>query len=380
LHKNSCIEIHQDLGVLPSLSIITVAWKCPQLIRAYMAALQKARQSVYLLKEIVIVDNEAQDDLFQSICHLLQEAKQEGITSEIEVSPGVKAIEKVYTWKRGLGRDETLKIISSPKNLGFAAACNLGFQRTQSEFTLFLNPDLELGEFTLDGAISSFQRHFPTGNGILGIKLLEGPDRVQVTCARKPKPFHFINEILGLDRILPSFFPSHHIKNWEYGTSSYVHHVIGAFYLLPSKTFEALNGFDARFFVYLEDLDLSTRANNLGCRVFFDKNLEALHPGGGTSSKARGHRVFYAARSRILYSFKHFSVFSGLVIFAATMTVGIALRFCLAAFAHSSERWQEAKGFSYLILTNALPILKAGMEMRQHYIPFHRICRSVTPQ
>lgn len=66
-------------------------------------------------------------------------------------------------------------------------------------------------------------------------------------------------------------FPEEHPKSYS-KTTGKTEWASGACLLVPMKTFEALNGFDERFFLYMEDIDLSWRArcNNFDVRVVAD--------------------------------------------------------------------------------------------------------------
>jgi hypothetical protein len=96
------------------------------------------------------------------------------------------------------------------------------------------------------------------------------------------------------------------MTTWDHRESRAVDHVMGAFYLIRRRLFESLKGFDERFFVYLEDLDLSYRAYQAGWHSFYLAEIKAYHKGGGTSEQIKSVRLFYSLRSRILYGFKHF--------------------------------------------------------------------------
>jgi len=92
--------------------------------------------------------------------------------------------------------------------------------------------------------------------------------------------------------------------------------VIGAFFFMRKRVFDALNGFDQRFFVYLEDVDVSLRAKQAGWSTMYLAGAQAFHLGGGTSQQVKTTRLFYSIRSRITYGFKHFSLWKawGLVL------------------------------------------------------------------
>ena len=84
--------------------------------------------------------------------------------------------------------------------------------------------------------------------------------------------------------------------------------------------FVRLKGFDEeRFFVYLEDLDLSYRVKQAGYKIVYLTEAQAFHEGGGTSSQVKATRLFYSLRSRMLYAFKHFSKPAAWGVFLTTM-------------------------------------------------------------
>src|SRR5204862_212233 len=81
----------------------------------------------------------------------------------------------------------------------------------------------------------------------------------------------------------------------------------------------ALGGFDERFFVYYEDMDFAVRARKLGWSSVFLSTAQAFHRGQGTTDAATARRMFYFARSRILYCRKHFGEFGALAVIFSTL-------------------------------------------------------------
>ena len=85
----------------------------------------------------------------------------------------------------------------------------------------------------------------------------------------------------------PRLFRSHVMTEWDHAASRRVDHVIGAFYLIRREVFEKLGGFDGRFFLYLEDLDLSCRVCGHGRHIMYLADARAYHKGGGVSEQAK---------------------------------------------------------------------------------------------
>ncbi len=217
-----------------------------------------------------------------------------------------------------------VEIIELNKNCGFGKATNRGVSRGTSPLILLLNPDACLLENALPEAVSFLDKDENAKVGIVGIQLLDDAGEVQRTCAKFPTFFSMLAKSLGLTMAIRSL--DYHMSTWDHRTTRQVDHVIGAFYLVRRNLFEALEGFDERFFVYLEDLDLSLRARKMGHDTVFLANAQAYHKGGGVSEQVLAHRLFYSLRSRLQYVFKNFGIVSAITIAATTLLVEPILR------------------------------------------------------
>jgi len=199
-----------------------------------------------------------------------------------------------------------VELIRAGSNLGFARACNLGASLAKdAEYLLFLNPDAMLEAGVLQRAVDFMDSASSAGIGICGVALQENSGHIARSCARFPSPWRLAVVASGLDRVLPSLGTT--MREWNHAQSRRVDQVIGAFFLVRRALFEALNGFDERFFVYFEEVDFAFRASRRGMGTMFLADIKAFHAGGGTSGQVKARRLFYSLRSRILYARKHFS-------------------------------------------------------------------------
>ncbi|MEX1214262.1 glycosyltransferase family 2 protein [Saccharospirillum sp.] len=230
-------------------------------------------------------------------------------------------------------------LIRTGENLGFGKACNLGAKHADSNYLLFLNPDAALFEGTLGKAVNFMQESTNQTVGICGVQLIEESGKVSRSCVRFPTVTGFLAHAVGLDRVVPSL--GHFMAEWDHLADREVDHVIGAFYLVRRGFFEELQGFDERFFVYLEDLDFSYRAHQAGWRSFYLADAQAFHAGGGTSNQVKARRLFYSLRSRLLYAFKHFSAPAALTVLATTLLLEPLARSVLALARCSLSAFKE---------------------------------------
>lgn len=230
-------------------------------------------------------------------------------------------------------------LIRAGQNLGFAKACNMGAAPCKSEFLLFLNPDAYLYPGSLSKSLAFMGEPRNSRVGICGIQLIDEPGNVARSCARFPSVIGLLAHAVGIDRLFPR--AGYFMREWDHQNTRRVDHVIGAFFLVRSQVFDALHGFDERFFVYLEDLDFSLRAKRAGWLSVYLADAQAFHAGGGTSKQVKARRLFYSLRSRLVYSFKHFRLLGASVVLLATLFAEPVSRTALALIRRSSSLLKE---------------------------------------
>ena len=210
-------------------------------------------------------------------------------------------------------------LVKNPHNYGFAKSCNIGAEFCNSEFILFLNPDSVLFPNTLDETLEYMRMDDKKDIGIVGIQLLDQEGNIARHSSDFPTPLSFFLRSTGIHKILLSF--DHVSSEWDHNQTREVSHVIGAFFFVRRRLYDKLNGFDERFFIYLEDLDFSLRAKEIGYKTHFISTTQSMHIAGGVSRKIKAKRLFYSLRSRIIYSYKHFGFISSTAIMLSIILI-----------------------------------------------------------
>lgn len=163
-----------------------------------------------------------------------------------------------------------VKVVRTGVNLGFGCASNLGAQAdiafpTRGEYLAFLNPDTVVEPNWLEPLVQALEHNVsesPTASeapmdeiGLATAKILlhSQPDRIN-TCGNE---VHFV----GFPACRGWMLPSHKLMSTED-----VFSVSGAAFVIRRVVFDKIGGFDGRFFLYLEDNDLSWRARLAGYR------------------------------------------------------------------------------------------------------------------
>jgi GT2 family glycosyltransferase len=201
--------------------------------------------------------------------------------------------------------NDKIRIHYLNKNFGFGNACNQALKHCKGDYILLLNPDAVINENTLQQAME-FMHH--NDFAVYGTAQIGDDATLMKTCGRYPNFFTFCNDVLGLYQLNKNFFKNGFIQyDWNHDTSKQVQHVMGSFYLVRKKVIDEIGFMDDRFFVYMEDLDLSLRITKAGYKIFYDKDNIIYHKGGGVSQQIKSTRLFYALHAKYCFVKKHFS-------------------------------------------------------------------------
>lgn len=282
---------------------------------------------------IVIVNWNAGEQLADAVRSII--SYHAGLVSLVAVIDNASSDDSLDNIKAMQDLPFPVQIVRNALNMGFAAACNQGAEFAESEFILFLNPDTRLFPDSLSKTVAFMQNPDNTKIGICGIRLLDEQGNFSTSASRFPTLSVVAGKILGLNKLLPSMFPAHLMASSDLLKNDYVDQVIGAYFLIRKSVFIQCAGFDERFFVYFEEVDLSLRAKRLGYASYFLADVSAFHKGGGCSAQVKAGRLFYSLRSRIYYAQKHYSKpeFVALILLTA---IELPLRLAQAVLRRSS--------------------------------------------
>lgn len=192
-----------------------------------------------------------------------------------------------------------VKYIFTNNNLGFGAAHNVCINNyLDSEFHLVLNPDVYFHNDAIPKLIKILQCDSSIGAIMPTVKNSNG--QKQNLCKLLPSPFdlffrRFIpNSSFCKDR--NSIYEMHKIPM---DSLLEVPVISGCFFIARTKVIAKIKGFDERFFMYMEDIDLFRRIS-MHRRVVFYPGVEIFHRHEKGSFKSN-KLLFYHLISAIKY-------------------------------------------------------------------------------
>jgi N-acetylglucosaminyl-diphospho-decaprenol L-rhamnosyltransferase len=169
-------------------------------------------------------------------------------------------------------------------NLGYGAAANRAAAGWPGRDVLVCNPDLELRP----GAAAALRRRLAAdpATGVVGPRLLNPDGSTYPSVRTFPDLVDAIGHgLLGMVAPANPFTRRYRMLDVDHSVAAEVDWVSGACLLVRREAWDAIGGFDARYFMYLEDVDLCWRAGRAGWRVAFEPAAEVVHVQGVSAGR-----------------------------------------------------------------------------------------------
>jgi GT2 family glycosyltransferase len=196
--------------------------------------------------------------------------------------------------------------ILQPINGGFAQACNKGAAVAKGKWLLFLNPDSVLEPGVLDTLLRRVEKE-PDWK-LVGIRQYDDDGNDQHQFGNFPRWWTVWPQMRTLERLIRGKENYKHYLNTA--PVSYPDWISGCFILIREMDFRSLGGWDQRFWMYSEDIDLCKRAADLGWNRVMYNEVRCLHAHGGSSRinvATKAMTKSEVIRSEYRYIQKHFS-------------------------------------------------------------------------
>jgi len=252
---------------------------------------------------IIIVNYNVKE--FLANCLTSVKKASAGLTCEIFVVDNASSDGSIPFLKE---RFPNVKYIENEQNLGFGKANNQAISQATGKYTLLLNPDTLLQEDTFHVLIDYMEVHEECG--ACGCKILN-PDGTFAPESRRSVPTvsTALYKAVGLTALFPEskIFGTYYLGWMEEDEGGEIPVLSGSFMFFRTQCLKELGGFDERFFMYGEDIDLCYRAKQGGWSIHYVPDTSIIHYKGESTKKNEiaYNRVFNDA----LYKFfeKHFT-------------------------------------------------------------------------
>lgn len=259
----------------PDISILIVSFNTREYLSQCLASIPRAAES--LTVETIVVDNGSTDGtqtmLIEQFSHV--------------------------------------QLMQSQANLGFGKANNVGARIAKARALLLLNSDCELQTGALTRMLGALDRD-PSLGGVL-CRLLNPDGSLQPSVhSAFPGLWGLLGDLFFLPSLRFAIYRNSALHPLLLRRTIRIHsraHSVawggGACFLIRRDVFDQVGGFDERFFMYCEDMDLCKRIGEEGYGLLFLPDATAIHHWGKSTAKQPALMLREAYRSKLYYFRKH---------------------------------------------------------------------------
>lgn len=194
-------------------------------------------------------------------------------------------------------------LIRLPRNIGFAAANNVGFRASAAALVLLLNSDTVVGPGQIEALCAALERE-PSA-AAAGPRLVDADGRTEISFGPMISPIGEARQ--KLRGWLWTAGPAVVRRAIERGLrrERYVDWVSGACLLVHREPAEQAGLLDERYFMYCEDVDFCAALRRLGHRILYAPGSVITHRRGRSRASAPEATVRRYRESHLAFYAKH---------------------------------------------------------------------------
>jgi len=258
----------------PDISILIVSYNtCGLTVACIDSVISETRKTSY---EIIVLDNQSKDGSAEVISKRFPE----------------------------------IKLIQPSSNLGFAGGNNEAAKHATGKRLLLLNPDTVILNHAIDELVD-YAEQTPAAK-IWGGKAIFPGGSINASCWMDMTLWSTFCRASGLTYIFPKkrIFNPETIHAWDSMTQERsVDIVVGCYLMIDRQLWKELKGFNPKFYMYGDEVDLCLRAKRAGAAPRIQPASTIIHYGGGSepSSEDKLIKVF---KGRITVMNEHWHPFA----------------------------------------------------------------------
>lgn len=186
-------------------------------------------------------------------------------------------IEKLYVidqspndWWRIISNKYSFIRYVHNENMGYGAGHNLAIKKAievGSKYHVVLNPDLKFDSNVIKDLQRFMDKNIDVGHVMP--KILNEEGELQYLCKLVPSPFDLIFKRFLPKHIGEKFSHKFQLKFTDYNKEMDVPYLSGCFMFFRTEALKSVNGFDERFFMYPEDIDITRRIHREWRTVYY---------------------------------------------------------------------------------------------------------------
>lgn len=181
-----------------------------------------------------------------------------------------------------------ISYVHNPANPGYGASHNIGIQKSvqlNCKYHLVINSDVFFHGDVLGQLVQFLEKEENKVVGQVMPKVLYPNGELQYLCKLSPSPFDLIFRRFLPKKLLLQQKNNFELRFTKYDRTMFVPYLSGCFMFFRMEALKEVGGFDERFFMYAEDIDITRRVAMNYETIYFPEST-VYHVLGGASRKS----------------------------------------------------------------------------------------------
>lgn len=233
--------------------------------------------------------------------------------------------------------DPDTTVVETGGNFGYGGGVNRGVVGVPAgpDILLVCNPDLVIEPAAVKAMVEALDGD--PALGIVGPRIDNTDGSLYPSARTVPGPFDAVGHAF-LGMVMPNnrFTRRYRMLDVDQSVPRRVDWISGACFAIRRSLFDQINGFDERYYMYLEEVDLCTRARATGIAIGYEPAARVMHV-GGVSTKQLPYRMLAEHHRSVMrwWLSRNHGVKR---LLAPFVVAGLTLRFVLAVLVRSIRR------------------------------------------
>lgn len=186
-----------------------------------------------------------------------------------------------------------VRVLRNTHHKGFSANHNAAFSLAKGRYFCVLNPDVRLMANPFPPLVAHLSESCTGVVGVVAPRVVDPQGNIEDSARRVPTPLKVLKKMFVRKRLQEYVIRSHPVEpEW----------VAGMFMLFASCVFKEMRGFDERYFLYYEDVDMCCRLRMAGYNVVLEPGATIIH-----DARRDSHRRFVYLKRHLASMLRFFS-------------------------------------------------------------------------
>lgn len=249
--------------------------------------------------------------------------------------------------------DAGARVLRAGVNRGYGSAINLGLRCTTSEYVVAMNQDVVVEPLALPTLLMTLEAERSLGREVLvGPALRDSKGSLAETAHRLPSLASSIVSLLMSERLAGD--RNSRDSKRKGGSEEWVS---AAFIMARRSTWEKLNGFDERYFMYVEDVDLFERARKLNIYCRWDPSASVVH---ASRAEPWPERLYAAALCNWVFYWRTRRRWAGELVWLAAWIGAVQRGVSYMAPSRRGQSWDQRRKYARMFFRAGVQVLLWG--------------------